>query len=166
MEATPTPTFAIRPINAADNAVLAQLIRNVMTEFSCVGEGFSIMDPEMDDLYATYSQAGSAFFALTLNGKIVGCAGIGPLKGGEATTCELRKMYFLPEARGFGWGQKILEHCLLTAKELGYQLCYLETVNWMKTANQLYQKFGFESLDNQLGATGHSSCNLFYAKTL
>ena len=48
----------------------------------------------------------AAYFVVELDGRVVGGAGIGPLAEGPAGTCELRKMYFLGEARGQGQGQR------------------------------------------------------------
>jgi len=39
--------LTLRPITPTDNAAIANVIRTVMPEFSCVGEGFSINDPEV-----------------------------------------------------------------------------------------------------------------------
>jgi len=43
-------------------------------------------------------------------------------------------MYFLPEARGLGLGAKMMERCLQSAKDFGYEKCYLETMPYMEDA--------------------------------
>ena len=157
----------IRPIQEADNTQVAQVIRAVMNSYDCVGEGFSIEDPEVDQMHVAYDNPRSKFFVIADNTeKIHGCAGIAPLVGGDPDTCELKKMYFLPEVRGLGLGKKMMDICLDTAKELGYEYCYLETVTQMQRANHLYVKYGFEKLSGQEGGTGHSGCNTFYKKKL
>jgi len=161
-----TSQFHFRPIHPDDNATVAHIIRTVMTEFGCVGEGYSINDPEVDDMAGAYAKTGSVFLVLEIEGEIVGCGGIAPLAGGDATTCELRKMYFLPEARGKGLGRKLLDLCLTKARQLGYEKCYLETVARMDKANRLYQQAGFQVLDTPLGDTGHCSCDAHYVKVL
>jgi len=166
MASTNTQQFHFRSIRSTDNATVAHIIRTVMTEFDCVGEGYSINDPEVDNMTAAYANDRSAFLVLEHNGEVIGCGGIAPLKGGDTDTCELRKMYFLPEARGKGLGRQLLEHCLDLARELGYKKCYLETVARMDKANRLYQKNGFVPLEAPLGNTGHCSCDARYLKTL
>ncbi len=160
--------YALRRIQSRDNAQVAKIIRQVMTEFLCVGEGYSINDPEVDNMYEAYNQERATFFVLTdeAENKVIGCGGIAPLKEGNKDTCELQKMYFLPEARGKGQGRKMLETCLAAAREIGYKTCYLETVERMEAANGLYQKFGFKKLSGGMGNTGHSSCDSFYALEL
>jgi putative acetyltransferase len=164
-----TPGFVFRRIRRADNEQVARLIRTVMTEFGCVGEGYSINDPEIDDMFGTYNHDRAAFFVIAGEegeGRILGCGGVGPLPGEGEAVCELKKMYFYPELRGHGLGRRMVERCLQTARELGYTQCYLETVDRMKTANLLYRKMGFERLDAPMGATGHCSCEGWYVRNL
>ena len=42
----------MRLIDKNDNAVVADIIRLVMTEFKAVGCGYSINDSEVDDMYS------------------------------------------------------------------------------------------------------------------
>lgn len=165
--ASPVATsFTLRPIRPEDNEQTARLIRSVMTEFGCVGEGYSILDPEVDNMYEAYHYDRAAFFVVTRNGgpEVLGCGGIGPLTGSDGSTCELKKMYFYPELRGHGFGQKMVATCLEKARELGYRRCYLETVSRMEQANRLYQKMGFEKMSAPMGSTGHCSCEAWYVR--
>ncbi|MCB0567274.1 MAG: GNAT family N-acetyltransferase [Phaeodactylibacter sp.] len=158
--------YVLRPIQPGDNESVARIIRQVMAEFGAVGEGYSIMDPEVDAMYEAYNNRRSNFFVVERKGEILGCGGIGPLAEGDKDTCELKKMYFLPELRGLGWGKRLANHCLDNARQLGYRRCYLETVGRMHRANQLYLHLGFQQLDKALGHTGHSSCETYYALEL
>ncbi len=159
-------TDLMRPLEKKDNAAVADIIRKVMPEFGADGDGFAIHDPEVDDMFAAYNVSGARFFVLELDEQVVGCAGVAQLLGGDKTTCELRKMYFLPEARGCGFGFKMLQLCLRSAKELGYQRCYLETLDRMDQARALYERSGFIRLEAPEGATGHHGCNAWYALSL
>lgn len=158
--------YKLRPIRASDNPAVARIIRQVMTEFGAVGKGYSIEDPEVDDMTAAYAGKGSKFFVITRQRQVLGCGGVGPLADGDGSTCELRKMYFLPELRGTGQGSRLLQHCLQVAGDLGYRQCYLETLTSMSQARHLYRKHGFEPLDQPMGNTGHSGCNQWMIKTL
>ena len=157
----------IRKIEPSDNLQVKQVVIDVMSAYNCVGEGYSILDPELDNMYAAYSDNRSVFYVISHDHeRILGCGGIAPLAGGDPEVCELKKMYFYPELRGKGYGRKLVELCLADAKALGYSQCYLETVERMHRANYLYSKFGFEKLCNQKGATGHSGCDTYYIKQL
>jgi putative acetyltransferase len=161
-----TDTFLIRPIEPSDNAAMAAIIRTVMPEFGADGPGFAIHDAEVDGMYEAYAQPRSAYFVLERDGRVVGGGGVAPLTNGEADTCELRKMYFLPAARGIGAGSAMMQRCLDTARTLGFRRCYLETLTGMDAAQALYRRSGFTPLCAPLGGTGHFSCDRFYIREL
>lgn len=152
----------IRRIRLDDNASVAHVIRTVMPEFGAGGQGFAIHDKEVDDMYGSYNHSKAAYFVCEVNEKLVGGGGIGPLVGGEALTCELKKMYFLPEGRGRGLGQELLNRCLDEARRIGYEYCYLETFNTMTGAMKVYERTGFRKIEGPMGNTGHFACDVFY----
>ena len=154
--------FSIRPITTADDAAMAAIIRGVMPEFGATGDGFAINDPEVDWMHRAYSQPRCAYFVVEREGRVVGGAGVAPLEGGDPGVCELRKLYFLPEARGIGAGAAMLAGCLLAARELGFRQCYLETLTGMDSAMKLYERSGFRRISCSMGHTGHGGCNTFY----
>ncbi|MFT3898504.1 MAG: GNAT family N-acetyltransferase [Thermomonas sp.] len=152
----------IRPIAPADDAAMAAIIRAVMPEFGASGEGFAINDPEVDWMSRAYAEPRHAYFVLERDGKVLGGAGIAPLAGGDGHACELRKMYFLPEARGTGAGAAMMARCLDAARAAGFAQCYLETLRGMDAAMRLYERSGFRRIDGPMGNTGHGGCDTFY----
>lgn len=155
----------IRKILPADNPTVAHIIRTVMTEFGAVGDGFSIQDPEVDAMFEAYQDDQAVFYVLSED-QVIGCGGIARLDGGDADTCELKKMYFMPEARGRGFGRVLGETLIQDARRFGFQRVYIETLETMESANRLYQKLGFQQLEQGLGATGHCGCDTYYALEL
>jgi putative acetyltransferase len=158
--------FTIRPIEPRDDAAVAAIIRTVMPEFGACGSGFAINDPEVDWMHRAYSAPRSAYFVVERDGVVEGGGGVAPLEGGDAGTCELRKMYFLPSLRGLGAGAALMSRCLATARDLGFRRCYLETLSGMDAAMRLYERSGFQRIDGPMGATGHGGCNTFYLREL
>jgi putative acetyltransferase len=158
--------FHVRPIRPADDAAVAEIVRQVLREFGGGGPGFADSDPWIDALHEVYQRPGAAYHVLTRGDRVVGGGGIGPLLGGAPDVCELQKMYFLPEARGRGQGRRMLELCLTTARQLGYARCYLETLEVMRAARALYEKNGFRPLEGPMGATGHGGCDAWYLRHL
>jgi putative acetyltransferase len=152
----------VRPVTPSDNAAVAAIIRTVMPEFGAGGRGFAIHDTEVDNIYEAYTQPRAAYFVCEIDGKVVGGGGVAPLLNGDANTCELKKMYFLPEGRGKGLGRKMVETCLRAARDIGFEYCYLETFSTMKDAMVLYGKMGFDKIPGALGNTGHFACDQFY----
>lgn len=160
------PTFLIRPIEPRDAAAVASIIRTVMPEFGADGPGFAIHDAEVDDMHAAYARQRCAYFVVALNGIVVGGGGIAPLDAGEDDVCELRKMYFLPEARGIGAGSAMIQRCLDAARSFGFKRCYIETLTGMDAAQALYLKSGFKALCAPMGGTGHFGCDRFFIRDI
>jgi len=160
------PALVIRPIIAADDPQVAELIRTVMTEFGATGAGFAIHDPEVVAMTKAYAGSRSGYWVVVRGDRVVGGGGFAELAGGEPEVCELRKMYFLPEARGLGMGRRLLEQILEAARSAGFRTCYLETLAAMGKARRLYEAAGFERIDRPMGSTGHFGCNTWYARQL
>lgn len=158
--------WIIRKIEKKDNAAVAQLIRAVFDELHIPKVGTAYEDVYLDFMFEEYSKDKSAYFVVEYNGKVVGAAGVAPLENEAPTICELQKMYFLPETRGLGIGSAMMTTCLQTAKELGFEQCYLETMPFMLDAQKLYKKVGFENIDAPMGSTGHTSCPVWMLKNL
>jgi putative acetyltransferase len=158
--------FRLRPVTPADNAALAAVLRAVMAEFGAAGEGSSALDPEVDDIAGAYGPPGCAYFVVDEGGLVVGGGGLGPLAGGDPGTCELRKMYLLARGRGHGAGRAVLTRCLETARALGYERMYLETMTTMTGARRLYERNGFTPVAKPLGHTGHFGCDAWYVRAL
>lgn len=156
----------IREIQKADNVAIAKVIRDVLIEHNVPKVGTAYADPSLNFMFENYSAEKSAYFIVEKEGKIIGGAGIAPLESGPTEICELQKMYLLSDARGLGVGAKLMEVCLEKARQLGFKKCYLETVDYLKEAQKLYKKSGFEYLQGPLGNTGHSACEVWMLKEL
>lgn len=159
-------SYCIRPIAPSDDASMAAIIRRVMPEFGADGPGFAIHDAEVGAMTTAYAIPRAAYFVVERAGVVQGGGGIAPLLGGDADTCELRKMYFLPSLRSLGAGQALMQRCLDVARELGFKRCYLETLTGMDSAKKLYRRSGFVTIPKALGGTGHFSCDSFFVREL
>ncbi|MCF6227008.1 MAG: GNAT family N-acetyltransferase [Xanthomonadales bacterium] len=158
--------YSIRKIQPVDNPRVKDIITTVMTDFGCVGCGYSINDPEVAAMSEHYLPPKAAFYVIEIDGVIFGCGGIARLEGGQSHVAEVRKMYFLPELRQLGAGSALMERCLKASVNMGYRYIYLETMENMTAARKLYRRFGFEDLKQALGDTGHGSCNSWMGMTL
>ncbi len=157
----------IRPTRASDDAELARLIREVMTELGASGPGFAIHDAEVEAMSAAYDRERAAYYVVeSQEHGILGAGGFAPLEGADEASCELRKMYFRPALRGRGVGRRLLLHCMRAAAALGFERCYLETLESMKAARKLYERSGFSRLSAARGATGHFGCDAHYERAL
>jgi len=158
--------ISIRPIQPSDNSDLAVIIRNTLSEFGAANPGTVYFDPTTDALFELFQTEKSAYFVAEADGRILGGGGIFPTEGLPEGTCELVKMYLLPEARGIGLGRTLIEKCLEIARKKGFQQIYLETLDELHLALKIYAKFGFEYLKAPMGQTKHFGCGLWMLKKL
>ena len=156
----------IRPINESDNKHIAVILRQVLIEMDIPRKGSAFEDPEIDKMYESYQSNRSIYFVVEENNKILGGAGINPLRDGDSDICELQKMYFHKSIRGRGIGNKIIELCLNFAVESNFKKCYIETMPNMLNAQKLYLRKGFNYINNPLGNTGHTACPIWMLKNL
>ncbi|HEY4616768.1 MAG TPA: GNAT family N-acetyltransferase [Flavobacterium sp.] len=158
--------WVIRKIEKRDNQAVAELIRAVFDEMNIPKVGTAYEDPYLDLMFEEYSKPKSVYYVVENDGKIMGAAGVAPLENEVESICELQKMYFRPETRGLGIGSQMMEKCLQSAKEFGFEKCYLETMPFMHGAQKLYKKAGFVNIDAPMGSTGHTSCPVWMLKEL
>ena len=169
MQSQETNNFSnkvIRKITLSDNQEIATIIRSCLKEFGADKPGTVYYDESTDHLFELFSEKNSIYFVAEIGGKIVGGGGIFPSEGLPAGTCELVKMYLLPEARKTGTGAALMNKCLEIANELGFKHIYLESLPELKRAISVYEKFNFTYLDKPLGNTGHHGCSVWMTRPL
>jgi putative acetyltransferase len=114
---------------------------------------------DMEDLQSHYPGDDGAFLVLTDNDKVVGTGAIRRL---DNTTCELKRMWFLKEYRGQGWGKQMAQMLLNRAAQMGYTTVRLDTAPELEQAIRLYRKLGFQPIERY----NEGPCTLFMEKRL
>ena len=156
----------IRNIKEEDNKAMASVIRTTLSEFGAAKPGTVYYDETTYNLFQLFKTPRSIYFIASFDGEVLGGGGIYPSPGLPKDTCELVKMYLLPQGRGIGLGRKLIELSLDFAKEAGYKNVYLETMPELKNALNVYHKLGFEYINAPMGETGHFGCDLWMLKKL
>lgn len=156
----------IRPIRKSDNVKLASVMRRSLEEYGEAKPGTVYTDPTTDALYELFQKEKSFYYVATCDNEVIGGCGIYPTKGLPKGYGELVKLYLSGEHRGKGLGKKLMEKCMDEAKEHGYLYLYLESIPALNDAVHLYEKVGFEKIDQRLGDSGHFSCDLWMVKEL
>lgn len=133
------PRISLREATNDDIAAVKALVFSVLEEYA-IPRGDGSTDADLDDIEANYTRSNGYFTIVEQNNRII--ASMGVLRVNEET-CELRKMYSIPDVRGRGLGRYLLELALLKARELGYRRMILETASPLIEAIALYKKFGF-----------------------
>ena len=135
------PGLTLRPATNADAAAIKTLIVNILKEYS-LSTCATPTDADLDNIENNYAGNRGYFAVVEEAGRIVATVGIFRI---SADTCELRKMYAVPAARGQGLGQYLLKLALSKSGELGYRRMVLETATPLKEAIGLYKKYGFKT---------------------
>lgn len=163
----PRVDLQVRPITAADNPHIAQVIRDVSAEFGLTADkGYTVSDPQLDQLFELYSAEQSAYWIVEYQGSVVGGGGVAPLACSAPDICELQKMYFLPTVRGLGLARELALRAMEHARSHGFRRCYLETTASLTRAIRLYESLGFAHIDSAMGCTGHVDCEVRMLKQL
>lgn len=155
-----------RKIRPEDNPKIASVIRSVLKEHGVDKPGTVFTDPTTDNLYELFQTANSIYWIAVENNKIIGGCGIFPTSGLPTKCSELVKLYVSKEARGNKIGYTLMEMSINSAKELGYESLYLETLPELAKAVSLYERLGFKALSKPLGASGHFACDIWMLKDL
>lgn len=135
---TPQKGILLRKMLPNEALGVRSLIFSVLEEYGLRPEP-GATDADLYDVQKNYPD-GRFWVLEDSRGNIVGSAALLKI---DATTAELRKMYFLPSLRGKGMGSWLMRFVLREAREAGYATICLETASVLKEALQLYRKFGF-----------------------
>ena len=155
-----SPVF-FRKVRRGDNLPLARMIRQVFKEHRAPESGTVFSDPTTDDLYGLFRKSRSVLWVAETGGVPEGCCGIYPTDGLDSNCAELVKYYLAENGRGKGTGRHLMELCIESAKELGYDKLYLESMPHFSKAVRIYEKLGFKHLSGPLGNSGHTGCDIW-----
>jgi amino-acid N-acetyltransferase len=103
----------LRPATIDDIGGILQLIEPLEAEGTLVYRGRELLEREVQ-----------SFFVIEHDGLIVGCAALYPLAGKSA---ELAALAVRPEYQGRGYGEKLLEHGEVEARQLGFKKLFVLT---------------------------------------
>lgn len=158
--------ITIEHIQPGDNAEIAKLIREVLTEFGANKPGTVFTDPTTDNLFELFREKQAPYFIARENGIIVGGCGIYPTNGLPEGCIELVKLYVAKSHRSVGLGKQLMKKSIEAAISEGFREIYLETLPELHIAVGLYEHLGFEYLDHPYGDSGHFACDLWMRKLI
>ena len=136
--------FLIRDWEGGDRTAAADVIKTVLAEY---GLGWEVScggcsDRDAVEVEKYYLETGGEFWVVERSGQIVGTVGYYPIPRGREAV-EIRKMYLLPEARGYGLGRFLLAQMEQAAAARGFQEAWVETATALKEAVRLYERNGY-----------------------
>lgn len=106
-----------------------------------------VTDGDDHAFYDQYNQLNDIKYALIVyyDGHPIGC---GAIKQYDEHSFEVKRMYIQESQRGSGYAGLMLKELESWAKELGATMCILETGIRQTAAIRLYQKNGYNSINN------------------
>ncbi len=88
---TPVAT-TMRRITEQDNPAIAAVIRTVSAEYGLTADkGYTVADPNLDELFQLYNQPGHAYWVIEQDGQVVGGGGIAPCSAASRISVNSRK---------------------------------------------------------------------------
>jgi ribosomal protein S18 acetylase RimI-like enzyme len=147
--------ISIRPAVAADLPAVAALFREYAAALG-VDLCFQGFEAELAGLPGAYAApAGALLIAVSAADEAIGCVGVRGLA--DPGTCEMKRLYARPGARGAGVGRALAEAAIEAAGGLGYARMCLDTLPAMAAAQGLYRSLGFRAVppyyESPLGGT-------------
>ncbi|MCH2208957.1 MAG: helix-turn-helix domain-containing GNAT family N-acetyltransferase [Lentisphaerales bacterium] len=158
--------YTIREITASDNIPLGKIILQVLAEFNARELTSVYEDEEVRSMHEVYSKNDYIFYTALKGDLVKGGVGISPLLEAGKHCCEVRKMYLLPDDRGFGLGKKLLVRCLDQARSNGYRTVYAKTATRMPQAITLFQKMDFKVTASPIKEDAKNHSFIWLSKSL
>ena len=124
----------IRPAQADDLEAVQDLLREYAASLQ-LDLSFQDFDSELADPLE--------FYELVLLAE-EGCVALRRLDG---STCEMKRLYVRPVARGSGLGRQLAEAVIAAARARGYRRMLLDTLPTMNAAQALYRSLGFRETE-------------------
>ena len=106
-----------------------------------VNLGFQEYEAEFAGLPGNYAPPEGRLLLAREGDTVLGCAA---LRRVDESTCEMKRVYVRPAARGRNIGRLLVEAILKEAKLVGYSRLCLDVLPEFTTAQKLYQSMGFE----------------------
>jgi ribosomal protein S18 acetylase RimI-like enzyme len=124
----------IRAAGAADVEAVLELFREYAAGLG-VDLSFQDFEAELADPLDFYE------LVLVTEG---GCVALRRI---DQETCEMKRLYARPEARGSGLGRRLAEALIAEARARGYRRMLLDTLPSMAAARGLYAALGFREIE-------------------
>ena len=105
---------------------------------------FQGFEDELASLPGKYSPPDGRLLIAIADDKTQGCVAVRKL---DETTCEMKRLFIRPAARGTGLGRLLAQEIISLSKEIGYTTMRLDTLERLTEAMCLYKSLGFRKTE-------------------
>jgi GNAT superfamily N-acetyltransferase len=139
-------TLSFRPV-PLDQEPAASLVGAMRAEMAVVYDDLDLDGDEMPKAGPRElgPPGGTFLVGFDPTGRPLCCGGIKRL---EDSTCEIKRMFVTPEARGRGTGRELLAALEDAARSLGYTVARLDTGPRQPRAERMYRRAGYQPIGN------------------
>lgn len=134
----------IRPAGFPHDADAVRALFREYADSLGIDLGFQGFEAELAALPGKYAPPGGRLLLAWRDDEAVGCAALRPI---DAQTCEMKRLYVRPAARGERLGRRLAERICEEARQAGYARIRLDTLPSMAPAQQLYRALGFRPIE-------------------
>ena len=134
-------------LRAATTPALVDMARELIREYATMPHVIGRwMDPgaEIDNLPGDYGPPRGTILLAMDDAKAVGCGCIRPFD--EPGSCEMKRLYVQPAARGRGIGEILVRALMHEAIAMRYVTMKLDTAPDLDAARALYKRLGFREI--------------------
>jgi GNAT superfamily N-acetyltransferase len=142
-ESSPPITFASAHVDSGDGGMLARAMRD---EIAVIYDGLDLDGDSMPRAGAAELGPPGGTFLVGYHGDRPACCG--GVKRLDERSCEIKKMYVIPELRGQGVARGLLRELEDAARAIGYETARLDTGPKQVGARGLYESEGYVEIED------------------
>lgn len=136
------PVASIAPAHFPDDIETVRTLFREYVEGLGIDISFQDVAGELAALPGRYARPdGALLIARDCERHPIGCVAVRPLS--EPGTCEIKRLYVRPGARGQDLGRGLAEAAIAAARAAGHHRVRLDTLSSMRAARHLYAALGF-----------------------
>jgi len=148
--ATLMPQRPVFRIDSAISPIDLESARTLFREYQAsigIDLCFQGFEEELAALPGAYCAPYGGLFLAWAHDTPAGCCAFRGLPDVDyVNACEMKRLFVRPGYRGWGIGRQLVETVRLQARQAGYSVMLLDTLNDMEAARALYAQAGFEEI--------------------
>jgi ribosomal protein S18 acetylase RimI-like enzyme len=155
--------FSVSSVDTPSDLEDVKRLFRAYVDWLAIDLSYQGFEEELAGLPGKYAPpSGALLLAKSEHGETLGCVALRPFD--DTGSCEMKRLYVLPEARGLGVGAVLVDHIISCAQSAGYTDMKLDTLPTMTGAIKLYKQAGFEEIpayyDTPIKETVFFQCSL------